>query len=184
MTERPIPGEGVDKHGNPVVDPTRNVLDLVKAAIQRQDDLREEQDRRIEARIAGFEKLSDSRHIATSQELQAVERRRLEHKEDTKSGVDAAFSAAKEAVKEQAASSDKAITKSEVAVNGQITGVQANVDDLKTRIGRLETILQTKTDVREDSRSSIGTIVGISGALFGLVGVISAIAIAAINGAG
>lgn len=35
------PGPAVDKRGNEVIDPTRNVLDLVAAAIQRQDDLRE-----------------------------------------------------------------------------------------------------------------------------------------------
>lgn len=34
------PGPGVDSKGQPVVDPTQNVLDLVEAAIQRQDDLR------------------------------------------------------------------------------------------------------------------------------------------------
>ncbi len=37
------PGPGVDATGTPVVDPTRNVLDLVTAAIRRQDDLREAQ---------------------------------------------------------------------------------------------------------------------------------------------
>src|SRR5688572_6413972 len=98
MTEKPASGEGVDSDGKPVVDPTKNVLDLVKAAMQRQDDLRREQDARIETRISGFERLSDSRHVATKGELEAVERRRLEHKADTKSAVDAAFSAAKEAV--------------------------------------------------------------------------------------
>jgi hypothetical protein len=35
------PGPGVDSQGRPVIDPTQNVLDLVQAAIQRQDDLRE-----------------------------------------------------------------------------------------------------------------------------------------------
>jgi len=34
------PGQGVDSEGRPVIDPTQNVLDLVQAAIQRQDDLR------------------------------------------------------------------------------------------------------------------------------------------------
>jgi hypothetical protein len=34
------PGPSVDQYGQPVVDPTRNVLDLVSAAIERQDDLR------------------------------------------------------------------------------------------------------------------------------------------------
>jgi hypothetical protein len=37
------PGPGVDAYGQPVIDPTQNVLDLVKAAMQRQDDLREMQ---------------------------------------------------------------------------------------------------------------------------------------------
>lgn len=37
---RTPPGPGVDASGAPVVDPTRNVLELVGAANQRQDDLR------------------------------------------------------------------------------------------------------------------------------------------------
>jgi hypothetical protein len=35
------PGPGVDAQGRAVIDPTQNVLDLVDAAIRRQDDLRE-----------------------------------------------------------------------------------------------------------------------------------------------
>jgi hypothetical protein len=37
----------VDRTGAPVVDPTQNVLDLVNAAIKRQDDLREMQSRYV-----------------------------------------------------------------------------------------------------------------------------------------
>jgi len=44
---QPESGLGVDAAGGPVVDPTRNVLDLVAAAIQRQDDLRDA-DRRLQ----------------------------------------------------------------------------------------------------------------------------------------
>lgn len=40
MSSSANPGIGVDAAGNPVVDPTQNVLDLVEAAIKRQDDLR------------------------------------------------------------------------------------------------------------------------------------------------
>jgi hypothetical protein len=35
------PGQGVDSKGQPVIDPTKNVLDLVRAETKRQDDLRE-----------------------------------------------------------------------------------------------------------------------------------------------
>jgi len=43
------PGPGVDASGTPVVDPTQNVLDLVQAAIQRQDDLREADGEKLQA---------------------------------------------------------------------------------------------------------------------------------------
>lgn len=43
----PTAGVGVDGAGNPVVDPTQNVLDLVQAAIQRQDDLRLAESRHV-----------------------------------------------------------------------------------------------------------------------------------------
>lgn len=33
-------GPAIDRHGDDIVDPTKNVLDLVAASIQRQDDLR------------------------------------------------------------------------------------------------------------------------------------------------
>lgn len=42
-----VPGPGVDASGNPVVDPTQNVLQLVEAAIKRQDDLRETEARHM-----------------------------------------------------------------------------------------------------------------------------------------
>lgn len=41
------PGPGVDLYGQPVIDPTQNVLDLVRAAIERQDDLRTAESRHI-----------------------------------------------------------------------------------------------------------------------------------------
>lgn len=41
-------GMAVDKNGGPVVDPTANVLALVKAAVQRLDDLRSSENRRID----------------------------------------------------------------------------------------------------------------------------------------
>lgn len=47
MVEKQEPGQssrsglGVDAYGGPVWDPSKNVLDLVEAAIKRQDDLRE-----------------------------------------------------------------------------------------------------------------------------------------------
>lgn len=41
------PGIGVDSKGSAVIDPTKNVLDLVEASIKRQDDLRDAETRRV-----------------------------------------------------------------------------------------------------------------------------------------
>jgi hypothetical protein len=62
-------GLGVDAQGNPVRDPTKNVLDLVEAAIQRQDDLRDVETRHarevaeIRAECARELRISETKRI-------------------------------------------------------------------------------------------------------------------------
>lgn len=67
MTDEPKPGLGVDSHGNPVVDPTQNVLDLVQAAIARQDDLRVYSERRQDDLRDAAEHLSRVKHEHTKE---------------------------------------------------------------------------------------------------------------------
>ena len=69
------PGPGVDRFGAPVVDPTANVLDLVRAAIQRQDDLRE----------------SESRHIRELAATRAEYDRELRSQDDARAALRAAY---------------------------------------------------------------------------------------------
>ena len=56
------PGLATDATGGPVVDPTQNVLQLVYAAVQRQDDLREKDSKFMEA---------ESRHLHDMANLRA-----------------------------------------------------------------------------------------------------------------
>lgn len=163
------PGLAVDAAGNPVVDPTKNVLDLVAAAIARQDDLRAWLEKVVDAKIEGRSALSNERYQSVLREFESIERRRIENKSDTKSALDAALAAAKEAVKEQALASDKAISKSESAVTDQIKAVVATVDDLKARTVVMETQKTTTVENRGESRSNIGMVVGIIGVAFGLL---------------
>jgi hypothetical protein len=51
------PGLAVDASGGPVVDPTKNVLDLVQAAIKRQDDLRDAASTLTRSQIESAEKM-------------------------------------------------------------------------------------------------------------------------------
>jgi hypothetical protein len=73
------PGPGVDVEGNPVLDPTKNVLDLVDAANLRQDDLRKaEFKRQDDLRIAEFRRQDDLRS-AESRHLREVAGLRAEY---------------------------------------------------------------------------------------------------------
>jgi hypothetical protein len=162
----PEPGLGVDAAGGPVVDPTKNVLDLVAAAITRQDDLRGAAgslfqallgglQQFIEAKFSGYEKLTDSRFAGIEREFATVERNRLEQKNDTKVAVDAALTSAKELVKEQG----------------------TTLNDLRDRLGKVETELRTKAEVHSSGRSDIGMIVGIIGAILGFVSLLVTIVV-------
>lgn len=63
--------------------------------------------------------------------LADADKQRLEQKADTKSAVDAALAAAKEAVKEQTISTEKAISKSETLFYSTLENIKADVIDLK-----------------------------------------------------
>jgi hypothetical protein len=144
-------GLATDSHGNPVVDPTRNVLDLVAAAIRRQDDLRARDVSSMNDKIAALEKLVMARFGSIERELALIEDRRVEQKVDTKVAVDAALSAAEKAVKEQTVASEKSIIKSETSAAEQskqqnatftaaLKGVTDILADLKERVGKIEAI--------------------------------------------
>jgi hypothetical protein len=61
-------GQAVDKRGNPVIDPTRNVIDLVRAADKRSDDLVALNVRRIDdLREANQHRQDDLRVMADTQ---------------------------------------------------------------------------------------------------------------------
>jgi hypothetical protein len=143
------PGLATDAKGNPVVDPTKNVLDLVTAAIQRQDDLRVAESRALREKIAALEKVMDAKFTSIDREFVLIESRRVEQKVDTKVAVDAALSAAEKAVKEQTVASEKTIIKSETSAAEQskqqnatftaaLKGVTDILADLKERVGKIE----------------------------------------------
>jgi hypothetical protein len=78
------PGPGVDIQGMPVLDPTANVLGLVEAAIQRQDDLRRAWAEKADAEIRAVREIVelrsqyDEKLRASDQLLREAESRRLD----------------------------------------------------------------------------------------------------------
>lgn len=61
MSERLKTGIGVDATGGAVVDPTKNVLDLVEAERKRQDDLRNAQEKFVAAEVAHTKEMASLR---------------------------------------------------------------------------------------------------------------------------
>lgn len=84
MTEEAKTCEFVDAAGNPAVDPTKNVIALTESANKRQDDLRELNDRRVDAEIrvlaAHIECLKDTSALraAYEEKLTNAEAKRID----------------------------------------------------------------------------------------------------------
>ena len=112
---------------------------------------------------------------SVEQQLRAGEALRLEQKADSKTGLEAALAAQKEAASEQNKSNTLAITKSEAGTVENIkkledlfttkTNAQADITaDLKTRVERMESLKQGSQEVVSTNRANIALI--LSGLLF------------------
>lgn len=173
-------GPSTDRHNEPVVDPTRNVLDKVSDGNQRQDDLRLAEAKAIRADLAALETLTNVRFSAFERELALIESRRVEQKVDTKVAVDAALSAAEKAVKEQTVASEKSILKSETSAAEQskqqnatftaaLKGVSDILADVKDRVVKVES--------RKEGSGDLGKmLIALAGLLLTLILVIATVA--------
>ena len=153
----------------PVPDPTT----LTTAALHRETGvLRESIERRFDDRDREARSLARERteqfaalrelligrieasDTLTEERFGAAERQRVEQKVDTKSAVDAALIAQKEAVREQTTASERAIAKSETATNKQLEQVQfavttavdalrRSIDEVKERASEENRLLRT-----------------------------------------
>jgi len=122
-----------------------------------------------------------------------LDTRTAEQKKDTKDALDAALSAAKEAVASQTAASEKSITKSETATIERIKAVETLLatstkasddksDDLKSRIVAIEAVklgnMEQTTAQRErglETRGSMASVMSIVMAVIAVASIIIAI---------
>jgi len=125
------------KSSTPVPDPT---------VLTTQQLIREmgKQDETIEKEFAALEKLINERFRSVDQQLQLVERQRVEQKSDTKAAVDAALTAQKDAVKEQTTATDKAIEKTEKGTNEQLKQITLNFTAGMANLQEILTTLRTE----------------------------------------
>lgn len=69
--ERP-PGPGIDAHGRPVEDPTANVIAILYAAVQRQDDLRNSESEHLKEMMTLRADYDDKLRRAESERIDAI----------------------------------------------------------------------------------------------------------------
>jgi carboxypeptidase C (cathepsin A) len=140
-----------------------------------------------ETLVDGKALVTVEKFAAIDRQLSLVERQRVEQKEDTKTAVDAALQAQKEAVREQTIASERAIAKSEAATTKQldqqsatfgtaISGVSSNLSDHKDLVSNSLSDLKDRVTGMENIRrggremsASMLVIIGLVISVFSIV---------------
>lgn len=102
----------------------------------------------LSARLDGMELVLAEKFQSVRQQFEIIESRRVEQKQDTKTAVDAALQAQKEAVAAQTDASEKANAKTEAATtkstdqlaetfNTAVDGMRREIADLRERLGKV-----------------------------------------------
>ena len=125
----------------------------------------------LQEAIANFGALMKEKFKSIDRRLQAAERMRVEQKQDSKTGLDAALAAQKEAATTQDVNNQKAIDKSERATaeiikNNQESNKQAietltkSVDELKLEVGKISASKEGGQEVVQTNRANVA--IGVS----------------------
>lgn len=152
---------------NGKIDPSKLTTDALHREIAHLGELFTE-------RLKGIVETRDEKFRGVAQELALVERQRVEQKSDTKTAVDAALAAQKEAVREQTIASERAIAKSEAGTSEQLKqlgtnfntsleGSRESLGDLKERLGRMEAIKGNNQWLLMFGAVLIGSVAGVIG---------------------
>lgn len=183
LATQPSGGPAVDGQGIPVIDPTRNVLDLVSAAIQRQDDLRYAEShhiREIVALRADYdEKLRDA-EASRIDAIRAVDvgavNRAAEVATTQATTLAAQVSTSAETLRGQVAAAANAAT---IALAAALEPVQKDIADLRRAQyeaqGQKINVVDTQalnTGQRQSSSLVVAVIIGTSTILIAIIGLI------------
>ena len=127
----PSPGPGVDRFGTPVIDPTANVLDLVRAAIERQDDLRNMSAAHARE-MRETARMYEERLAVKAQQLQGAEAGRLDAIQ-TRSDLTVQRAAEVQAAQQQALATQVTATADtfRASIATELAPLKASIEDLR-----------------------------------------------------
>jgi len=144
------PGPATDVQGRIVIDPTLNVIALHEAGMQRQDDLRKSENRRIRERVHMEARIAELR-AGHNRELRKAEAQRL----DAIRGVDqAAVTADRLATETRAATLATQVALSAEAVRTQVAATAQAAQENLTRA--LDPMLKDIGELRQVQYTTAG----------------------------
>jgi hypothetical protein len=163
------PGPGVDALGQAVIDPTKNVLQLVEAAIQRQDDLREAEAKHIRELDAMRDAHAKEIRESESARLDAIRsvditavQRAAEVAATQASTLAAQVTASAEALR---IALDQSTTQSRNSLSLALEPIQKDIADLRRvqyeAAGQKTQVVETR-DSHGDSRGTVALVVSAS----------------------
>ncbi len=171
-------GPSTDRHNDPVVDPTKNVLDLVLAAVQRQDDLREAESRHVRELSTLRAEYQEALRNAETERINAIRavdvaavQQAATAAETRATALAAQVAASAEAMRSQVAAAASAAATSLAAA---LEPVQKDIADLRRAQYEAQGQKTQVVEQRGASSALIAAIVGVSGLFLTIVGVVIA----------
>lgn len=135
------PGLGVDVHGNPVIDPTENVIALTNAANRRQDDLRESAKEISDSKIAHLKEIGDLR--------ERYQENISKLREDHQAKISAAESGRIDSIRQV---DREEVAKTAMAANTAIATLAKQTTDLATTLQRQVSDTATAAEARSSAQ--------------------------------
>ncbi len=150
-----IPGIPVDARGNPTIDPTKNVLDLVRAESLRQDGLRDAQKEMHGHALSMLEKFQNFARDSESK-LQTWQRQAESVRIDQLAQLRQVYETR---IAEMLAVSVKSTSD---LVSTQLVQIQATFNDRVSKLEQFRWESGGSRDRDQDRRGNIGSVVGIA----------------------
>lgn len=149
-------------------------LDAMDKAIKLIQDITDKLPARIDEKISSLKEIHDEKFQSVKGQFEERDVRAKQSSLDSKTAVDAALQAAKEAVAEQQRSSAASITKTELNTTKQIEQlgdlIRANnkaaddkISDIKDRLTRIEGRGEGASGKATESQANIGVWIGVAG---------------------
>lgn len=167
------------KDVRPIPDPTELTTDALNREITAVRELVFGEIRHrgqlTDTQFNAIERTIDARFASIAKQFESVELRTAEQKADTRSALDAALAAAKDAVRLQTEASELAQAKSEAAFTKQIDAILLRVEQVTVLMDGKIAELKERMDRLEGKSTGIGSSWQVIVAIVGIIGVALAI---------